>query len=104
MGTTATSASASYHWPTCKNFSGESVWYCSNVAGAEVEWDGRPAGYLLSDLNWFVCRYEGDPTGGGGPHPNRWIYTEADNDLSNGGWGFVKDSDIYSETNPLPKC
>lgn len=105
VGTMTTSASAGPpYFPTCYTTSGTTHWYCSNLPGAEVEWAGRPAGYLLSDFNFFLCRYEGDPTGGGGPHPNRWIYTEADMDLSNGGWGFVKDSDIYSETNPLPKC
>jgi len=104
VGTMTTSASASYHTPTCYNAQGTNHYMCSNVAGAEVEWAGRPAGYLLSDFNWFLCRYEGDPTGGGGPHPNRWIYTLADMNLSNGGYGFVKDSDIYSETDPLPKC
>ena len=100
--TTATPASASHHEPACKMAFGR--WYCSNVEGARLEWDSQTAGYLVSDFNWFVCRYEGDPTGGGGPHPNRWIYTLADITVTNGGWGFVKDSDIYSETNPLPTC
>ncbi|MET7826927.1 hypothetical protein ABZT23_19840 [Streptomyces sp. NPDC005386] len=42
---------------------------------------------------------------GCGPHPNRWIYTLADTPhLGHGGWGFVKDSDVIDETNPLPRC
>ena len=80
-------------------------WWCNNRAGIRVEWDGETVGYLNSTTNWFTCRYEGDPTGGGGPHPNRWIYTLADSPhRSHGGWGFVKDSDVYDETNPLPPC
>ncbi|MGW2567767.1 hypothetical protein [Streptomyces sp. NPDC001537] len=80
-------------------------WWCRNKPGIRVQWAGQTVGYLNSDTNWFTCRYEGDPTGGGGPHPNRWIYTLADTPhLSHGGWGFVKDSDVIDETNPLPRC
>lgn len=79
-------------------------WYCWNRPGIRVEWAGETAGYLHTKINWFICRYEGDPTGGGGPHPNRWIYTLADAAISHDGWGFVKDSDIYGETNDLPPC
>ncbi|MCQ9182622.1 hypothetical protein KMT30_26975 [Streptomyces sp. IBSBF 2953] len=78
--------------------------YCWNTPGIRVEWAGETAGYLMTNLNWFICRYEGDPTGGGGPHPNRWIYTLADGAISHNGWGFVKDSDVKDETNPLPVC
>ncbi|WP_406460598.1 hypothetical protein OH768_37820 [Streptomyces sp. NBC_01622] len=80
-------------------------WWCQNKPGIRVQWAGQTVGYLNSDVNWFKCRYEGDPTGGGGPHPNRWIYTLADTPhLAHGGWGFVKDSDVIEETNPLPRC
>jgi hypothetical protein len=72
------------------------------AAGATVysgEWPDRPVGTLVTGTNWFVCS---DDHGGhvGGPHPNRWVKTEADN----GRWGLVRDTDIYSETNPLPPC
>ncbi|MFJ3762866.1 hypothetical protein [Streptomyces sp. NPDC090080] len=85
---------------------GAPYWYCENIAGAPVYWAGYTVGYLYSRYgNWFLCRYEGDPTGGGGPHPNRWIYTQADSPaIDHDGWGFVKDSDIYDDTNVLPPC
>ncbi len=88
------------------NFDGvDGHWYCRNRPGIRVEWAGQTVGYLGGTVNWFTCRYEGDPTGGGGPHPNRWIYTLADTPhYSHGGWGFVKDSDVYDETDPLPRC
>ncbi|MFF7169374.1 hypothetical protein [Streptomyces pseudovenezuelae] len=87
------------------NFDGvDGHWYCRNRPGIGVEWAGQTFGYLNGTVSWFTCRYEGDPTGGG-PHPNRWIYTLADTPhYSHGGWGFVKDSDVDDETNPLPRC
>jgi len=81
-----------------------SHFWCINKPGIRVEWAGQTVGYLNTNTNWFTCRHEGDPTGGGGPHPNRWIYTLADSPISHGGWGFVKDSDVVDETNPLPPC
>jgi hypothetical protein len=36
----------------------------------------------------------------GGPHPTRWEFTVADN----GEYGWMKDTAISSETNPLPNC
>ncbi|WP_093588780.1 hypothetical protein [Lentzea waywayandensis] len=76
-------------------------WRCDNNRDIRVEWAGKEVGRLLTSPSWFKCRYEGDPTGGGGPHPNRWIYTQADTTAN---WGFVKDSDVISETNTLPTC
>ncbi len=35
-----------------------------------------------------------------GPHPTRWVYTQADN----GARGWMCDNGIASETNPLPSC
>ncbi|MER6442350.1 hypothetical protein ABT275_39440 [Streptomyces sp. NPDC001185] len=100
------SASAAAHNCIHDEDPGAPYWYCENIAGAPVYWAGYTVGYLYSRYgNWFLCRYEGDPTGGGGPHPNRWIYTQADSPaLDHDGWGFVKDSDIYWETNVLPSC
>ncbi|MFD6826953.1 hypothetical protein ACFWC5_42600 [Streptomyces sp. NPDC060085] len=92
---------------TCSRIDSDSNsrhFYCYNTPGIRVEWAGETAGYLHTNLNWFVCRYEGDRTGGGGPHPNRWLYTLADAAITHDGWGFVKDSDINDETNPLPPC
>lgn len=98
---TPASAAAS----TCDGDALSGHWWCTNKPGIRVQWAGQTVGYLNSGRNWFTCRYEGDPTGGGGPHPNRWIYTLADTPhLGHGGWGFVKDSDVIDETNPLPRC
>lgn len=77
-------------------------WWCNNKVGAPVGFvgDSQVDGYMYSNPSWFVCRQEGNPTGGGGPHPNRWVWTTADN----GAKGWMKDSDIISETNSLPRC
>ncbi|WP_165978440.1 hypothetical protein [Actinomadura darangshiensis] len=86
-------------------------WWCNNVSGAAVYDYNRDtaraypdpahiAGRMYSNPSWFDCRIENVSTGGGGPHPNRWIWTKADN----GAWGWMKDSAIYSETNSLPAC
>ncbi|MET7567000.1 hypothetical protein ABZT04_00620 [Streptomyces sp. NPDC005492] len=78
-----------------------SHWWCNNVSGAPVYASGSTTvvGYMYSNPSWFVCRSD---TGGyvGGPHPYRWEWTEADN----GNWGWMKDTAIYSETDPLPVC
>jgi hypothetical protein len=55
---------------------------------------------MNSNPSWFDCRLDADPTGGGGPHPNRWLLTTADN----GKRGWMKDSDIFSETDPVRAC
>jgi hypothetical protein len=36
----------------------------------------------------------------GGPHPTRWLRTVADN----GAYGWMKDTAIYSETDPVRDC
>jgi hypothetical protein len=75
-------------------------WWCYNVSGAPVyNSDYSVAGYMYSNPSWFICRSD---AGGyvGGSHPYRWEWTQADN----GAWGWMKDSAIYSETNPLPVC
>ncbi|MEU0164267.1 hypothetical protein [Streptomyces iakyrus] len=74
--------------------------YCNNVSGATVYATpdtSRPVGKMYSNPSWFECRRD---TGAyvGGPHPNRWLWTQADN----GKWGWMKDTDIYSETDPVP--
>lgn len=78
-----------------------SHWWCNNRSGAPVYKPGTTTvvGYMNSNPSWFVCRSD---NGGhvGGPHPNRWEWTQADN----GAWGWMKDTDISSETDPLPVC
>ncbi|MFF1701830.1 hypothetical protein [Streptomyces sp. NPDC058252] len=74
--------------------------YCNNVVGATVYATpdtSHPVGKMYSNPSWFECRTDYGAYVGG-PHPNRWEWTEADN----GQWGYMKDTDIYSETNPLP--
>jgi hypothetical protein len=78
-----------------------SGYLCNNITPLPIEWAGRIVGHVTTDPSWFKCRYEGDLTGGGGPHPNRWLYTIADDTSA---WGFAPDYAISSETNPLPKC
>lgn len=78
-------------------------WYCDNVHGAPVYYAPTPtfgiAGYMFTRPSWFICRTD---KGGyvGGPHPNRWLFTVADNGKS----GYMADTDIYSETDPVPVC
>lgn len=74
-------------------------YWCYNVAGAPVYkgvYTYEIVGYMNTTKSWFACRYD---YGGwvGGPHPYRWLLTKADN----GAWGYMKDSDIYSETDPV---
>jgi hypothetical protein len=81
-----------------------SHWWCQNVYAAPVyslSWDGTyyEVGKMYSTTSWFDCREDGNPWVGG-PHPTRWEFTRADN----GEWGWMKDTSIISETNPLPVC
>jgi hypothetical protein len=77
--------------------------WCHNVYAAPV-FDGntngsRIIGYMYTTYSWFGCRTD-DGSWIGGPHPYRWIYTEADN----GQWGMMRDTDIYDETDTVPYC
>ncbi|MGX9888778.1 hypothetical protein [Streptomyces sp. NPDC002276] len=98
-GLTSTASTASALASGCW-YSG-SHWWCNNVSGAPVYASGTTTvvGYMYSNPSWFVCRSD---NGGyvGGPHPYRWEWTQADN----GAWGWMKDTAIYSETDPLPVC
>lgn len=97
-------SAASDCWP-----GGGNRWWCENVPGAPVYgWIGnnniypdpdRVVGYMYSNPSWFYCKMDGQAWVGG-PHPTRWLMTVADN----GELGFMKDTAIYSETNPLPDC
>jgi hypothetical protein len=80
-------------------------WWCRNTYGAPVynlNWDGtyELTGRMYSTTSWFDCRDESVGAWVGGPHPYRWEFTKADN----GEWGWMKDTSIISETNPLPVC
>jgi hypothetical protein len=55
---------------------------------------------LRTNPSIFKCRIEGGPSGGG-PHPHRWERTQGDDF---GAFGYVRDIDIFSETNILPPC
>ncbi|MFD0775565.1 hypothetical protein ACFQZ2_16655 [Streptomonospora algeriensis] len=85
-------------------------WWCNNVSGAPVygfQGNGdsfqpdpdRIVGYMYTNPSWFDCKLESIYYVGG-PHPYRWEMTTADN----GELGFMKDTDIASETDPLPTC
>ncbi|WP_280709658.1 hypothetical protein [Kitasatospora sp. GP30] len=95
---------ASNCWP------GESNrWYCNNVSGAPVYGTigdnhlypdpNTVVGHMNSNPSWFYCKLDGQAWVGG-PHPTRWLMTVADN----GRLGFMKDTDISSETDPVPYC
>ncbi|MFD8500851.1 hypothetical protein [Amycolatopsis sp. NPDC059657] len=94
----ASATAAGVEAPPCSWGNGH--FWCYNRPNIPVEWAGKVVGYLYGEYNWFTCRYEGDPNGGGAPHPNRWDFTTADN----GARGFVRDQYIYDETNVLPPC
>ncbi|MET9499664.1 hypothetical protein [Streptomyces sp. NPDC006552] len=84
-------------------------WWCNNVSGAPVYGTMGAStqypdpdvivGHMYSNPSWFDCKMD-DQAWVGGPHPRRWEFTKADN----GQWGWMKDTAISSETNPLPNC
>lgn len=87
-------------------------WWCYNRVGAPVYGykdlaffypdPSRIVGYMYSNPSWFTCRWEGSSSEYyvGGPHPYRWEWTVADNGAS----GWMKDTAISSETNPIRSC
>ncbi|MFC0548885.1 hypothetical protein [Kutzneria chonburiensis] len=94
-GTASASPAAS-----CTYYTVENDWYCNNKPGIAVTYAYKIVGYLDTGRNAFDCRYDsGDYHGG--PHPYRWIYTQADH---TGKYGFVSDNDIYDNTDPLRSC
>ncbi|MEU0036552.1 MULTISPECIES: hypothetical protein [unclassified Streptomyces] len=84
-------------------------WYCNNVSGAAVYGiignnhsypdPDKIVGHMYSNPSWFYCKEDGQAWVGG-PHPTRWLMTVADN----GQLGFMKDTAIYSETDPVQNC
>jgi hypothetical protein len=83
----------------CNNVSGAAVYGFRNDTAREYPDPSRIVGRMYSNPSWFECRHDGTDYVGG-PHPYRWVWTEADN----GQWGWMKDTSIYSETDPLPVC
>lgn len=89
-------------WATCHNVVGTDV-YGGRGPGPETDgvvYPDQVVGHLYSNPSWFQCRIDNGPWNGGGPHPHRWLYTESDD----GGWGYVPDTAIYDETNPVLGC
>ncbi|WP_431933478.1 hypothetical protein [Nonomuraea jabiensis] len=80
----------------------ENRWWCSNRTPAPIYEAGTTniIDYLLTNPSVFACRAEGNRNNNG-PHPNRWEWTNGD---VTGRWGYVMDSWISSETDPLPVC
>ena len=103
----ATAPSAAAASPCWTN--GDNKWWCNNVSGAPVYgWVGdnhqypdphTVVGYMYSNPSWFWCK-EDNQAWVGGPHSTRWEMTVADN----GQLGFMKDTAISSETDPVPDC
>ncbi|GAA4894619.1 hypothetical protein ACFPM3_07865 [Streptomyces coeruleoprunus] len=99
---TSGSAAADAQASPCWRKPGSLYFYCYNVKGAPVYSASdfkTVVGRMYSNPSWFQCRYEYGPNHGG-PHPTRWLWTQADN----GAWGHMSDNDIYSDTNSVPVC
>ncbi|MFB9685795.1 hypothetical protein [Amycolatopsis plumensis] len=80
------------------------AFYCENESPTKVY---SSAGYsgsygtMYGTPSWYACKTE-NQFNGGGPHPYRWLYTQADS--PSGWWGFVPDNHIISETDTVPNC
>ncbi|MFB9521436.1 MULTISPECIES: hypothetical protein [Streptomyces] len=109
MGIGAVVAPAAHAAPGCWTNDGGIKWYCNNVSGAPVYGTignnhlypdpTKVVGHMYSNPSWFYCKLDGQDWVGG-PHPTRWLMTVADN----GKLGFMKDTAIYSETDPVRNC
>lgn len=110
----ATSATTAHAASGCTDAhmtrAGYEVYWCNNTAPTAVyvsssyTYGGGQKGTLTSSTSWFACKVDnGDYNGeANGPHPYRWLLTEADTPA--GVWGWVPDKHIISETNPVPNC
>jgi hypothetical protein len=77
---------------------------CNTVYGARVyesQWSTRYIDHVYTSPQWYQCRTEGRDNGEGAPHPTRWLRVKGS---QYGLWGYVRDTDIYNETNPLDPC
>jgi hypothetical protein len=108
LGTTVAAPPASAAdgcWPD----GGSNKYWCENVSGAAVYGSignnhlypnpNEIVGTMYSNPSWFYCKLD-DQAWVGGPHPTRWLMTVADN----GRLGWMKDTAIYSETDPVRYC
>lgn len=78
------------------------TWYCYNASGANVYAGpntSQVVGQMFSTRSTFSCKTDGGQNHGG-PHPTRWLSTQADN----GRWGWMSDNNISSNTDPVPSC
>jgi hypothetical protein len=81
-------------------------WDCNNHNPAPIFdvpffWiTGTKIDHLRHNTDWFECRGDYEYAGGG-PHPYRWILTQGDDF---GKWGWVRDIDINSDTDPIRVC
>ncbi|MFI7388480.1 hypothetical protein [Streptomyces sp. NPDC049813] len=109
LGIGAATAPSAQAATNCSPDSDGIRWYCNNVSGAPVYGiignnhsypdPNTIVGRMYSNPSWFYCKLDGQAWVGG-PHPTRWLMTVADN----GQLGFMKDTAIYSETNPVRNC
>lgn len=101
----ATACTSAGFKKTGPNGVSHTAYYCQNRADTDV-WSApwmveSPVGVLYTTTNWFICKSDSKNNEmNDGPHPYRWEYTVADN----GQRGWVIDTDIASETNPLANC
>jgi hypothetical protein len=108
IGTTVVAPSASAASNCWPDGDGNRYW-CNNVSGAPVYGSignsrlypdpNKVVGTMFSNPSWFYCKLD-DQAWVGGPHPTRWLMTVADN----GAFGWMKDTAIYSETDPVRDC
>ncbi|WP_055711968.1 hypothetical protein [Streptomyces torulosus] len=108
IGTTVVAPSASAASNCWRHEDGNRYW-CQNVSGAPVYGSignsrlypdpNQVVGTMFSNPSWFYCKLD-DQAWVGGPHPTRWLRTVADN----GAYGWMKDTAIYSETDPVRDC
>ncbi|WNZ07858.1 hypothetical protein [Streptomyces sp. 11x1] len=108
LGTTLAAPSASAA-TNCRRHEDCIRWWCNNVSGAPVYGSvgsnrlypnpNQAVGTMNTNPSWFYCKLD-NQAWAGGPHPTRWLRTVTDN----GQPGWMKDTAIYSETNPLRDC
>jgi hypothetical protein len=86
--------------------------YCHTYQGGNVMFNGAVAGWLNAGDNWFVCQrkfpgQENPPVGDA--RNDWWLWTQADTNVSNGGWGWFPANKIsggvnYGEIPGLRTC
>ncbi|GED85236.1 hypothetical protein TNCT6_23210 [Streptomyces sp. 6-11-2] len=60
---------------------------------------GSVVGRMYSDPSWFVCKSDGGRNHGG-PHPTRWVHTQADN----GARGWMSGNDTPRRPTRCPRA